>query len=105
MKGIGPATASAILSFCPPSPGCKAEAIPFLSDEALRFFCITANGKQDGKLDYTLKNWQSLQRKCEEMAEKLNAERKSEEDEQEEWTACTVERAIWADAAMGGKAN
>lgn len=101
LKGIGPATASAVLSFHP----ARTCSCAFMSDEALRFFGITATGKPDGKLDYTLKNWEKLQKSCMEKAEELNSQQEEGDEEQEEWTACSVERAIWTDAAKEGRAN
>jgi hypothetical protein len=74
----------------------------------MRLFTITSTGKPDGKLDYTVKNWEKLRESCMQKAEELNdalGEEEKEEQEEEKWTACRVERAIWADAAMAGKAN
>ena len=74
----------------------------------MRFFNITSTGKPDGKLDYTVKNWEKLRESCIKKAKELKETSGKEEKEEEEegkWTACRVERAIWADAAMAGKAN
>ena len=38
-----------------------------------------------------------------EKAQELNKD--TEEEEEEKWTACLIERAIWAAAATDGKAN
>ena len=96
LKGIGPATASAMLSF-----GCSDGACPFLSDEAMRAFGIV--GKAD-KLEYTLASWKRLREACAKKALELNGKLKREARESDEsadnemWTPCRVERALWAAA-------
>lgn len=101
LKGIGPATASAILSFAQLDGSC-----PFLSDEVMYAFGVV---NKAGKLDYTLSSWQTIQKCCAAKAEELNeaiaaqekAEQEEEEDNEQPWTPALVERAIWA-ATVGG---
>lgn len=111
MKGIGPATASAILSF-----GDLDGACPFLSDEAMYAFGIV-NSK--GTLDYTLDSWITLREACDKKAEELNASgngtagvggeagdvQPSQNDENDDegfhWTPALVERALWAASVNG----
>lgn len=92
LKGIGPATASAILSLADPSGQC-----PFLSDEAMHAFGLVNNA---GKLDYTISNWSKLAELCQAKADTLN---RDEEDGGIHWTAALVERAIWADSAANAE--
>lgn len=89
LKGIGPATASAILSLAEHSGRC-----PFWSDEAMHGFGLV---NKAGKLDYTIGNWAKLDELCETKANALN---KVSGEEDTDWTPALVERAIWADAAM-----
>lgn len=86
LKGIGPATASAILSWADPSSQC-----PFLSDEAMHAFDIV---NSNGKLDYTMANWKRLESLCSTKAEELNGS--LPKDSEFRWSAATVERAVWA---------
>lgn len=78
LKGIGPATASAILTAISPS-------IPFMSDEAL----VAALGSRD----YTVKFMLQLTEKLRSKAKKLSAA-----DGKKEWTARDVERCLYAEA-------
>jgi len=87
LKGIGPATASAILSFGRPD-----EACPFLSDEVMRAVGVV---NKAGKLDYTIKSWETIREKCEVKASELNKLR-DDEDSDIIWTPVKVERALWA---------
>lgn len=89
LKGIGPATASAILSLADPSGQC-----PFLSDEAMHAFDLV---NKAGKLDYTIGNWNKLRELSEAKSDSLN---KKSEKEEFQWTPALVERALWADTAM-----
>jgi len=89
LKGIGPATASAILSLTDPSGNC-----PFLSDEAMHAFGLV---NKAGKLDYTTGNWSKLRESCQNKAEQLDDAQNSAEPT---WTAVLVERAIWAEVAQ-----
>jgi hypothetical protein len=92
LKGIGPATASAILSLADPSGQC-----PFLSDEAMHAFGIV---NSSGKLDYTMPNWGKLRKASQETAEQLN--KALGESDEFRWTPALVERAVWADSAGQG---
>lgn len=85
LKGIGPATASAILSLIDPSGNC-----PFLSDEAMHAFGLV---NKAGKLDYTIGVWTELKDLCQAKAQKLND---IQEGSEPNWTAALVERALWA---------
>ncbi|KAJ3184530.1 hypothetical protein HDU87_003930 [Geranomyces variabilis] len=78
LKGVGPATASAILSAHSPD-------VPFMSDESLATF-FPAH-----KLPYTASAYKTLLARLTERAAELN-----EDDAKSEWTAGKVERAIWA---------
>ncbi|KAJ3157771.1 hypothetical protein HDU89_000149 [Geranomyces variabilis] len=78
LKGVGPATASAILSAHSPD-------VPFMSDESLSTI-YPAN-----KLPYTASAYKKLLASLTDQATELN-----KEDAKFEWTAGKVERAIWA---------
>lgn len=93
MKGIGPATASAVLSF-----GCLEGQCPFLSDEAMYAFRIV--NKSKGTLDYTLASWEALKKACDAKVEELNRQQIGE-DEAHVWTPVMIERALWAAAVRG----
>ncbi|XP_021767670.1 uncharacterized protein LOC110732067 [Chenopodium quinoa] len=82
LKGIGPATASAILAAYAP------DLAPFMSDEAME--AVLSQSK-----DYSLKQYLLLANKLREKAKEL-----SSEDEQ--FTASDVERALWS-SAVGAK--
>ncbi|KAK9748414.1 hypothetical protein RND81_02G055400 [Saponaria officinalis] len=78
LKGVGPATASAVLAAYAP------DVAPFMSDEAMEM--VLGHSK-----DYSLKQYLLLAVKLQEKAKEL-----SSEDEQ--FTASDVERALWASA-------
>ncbi|XP_021754594.1 uncharacterized protein LOC110719921 [Chenopodium quinoa] len=82
LKGVGPATASAILAAYAP------DLAPFMSDEAME--AVLGQSK-----DYSLKQYLLLANKLREKAKEL-----SSEDEQ--FTASDVERALWS-SAVGAK--
>ncbi|KAJ4744602.1 DNA binding protein [Rhynchospora pubera] len=82
MKGVGPATASAILAAYAP------DIAPFMSDEAM----MAAMGSVK---EYTLKQYMFF-------AEKLQQKAKELSGEGECFTASDVERALWS-SAMGSK--
>lgn len=82
LKGVGPATASAVLAAYAP------EVAPFMSDEAME--AVLGQSK-----DYSLKQYLLLANKLQEKAKEL-----SSEDEQ--FTASDVERALWS-SAVGAK--
>ena len=96
MKGIGPATASAVLSF-----GHLGGQCPFLSDEAMHAFNIVNTNK--GTLDYTLDSWAALKKVCDEKADDLNQQLENGESEEEQWTPVMIERALWAAAMQEAK--
>ncbi|GAQ88455.1 Hypothetical protein KFL_004300060 [Klebsormidium nitens] len=83
LKGIGPATASAVLAAHSPN------LAPFMSDEALA-------AALKGTKDYTPKKYAEL-------AEALTAKAKDLgcKSTGEPWTPSDVERAIWSDDAKG----
>jgi len=82
LKGVGPATASAVLSFwCP-------EKAAFMSDESLEGIV--------GSRKYTLQEGLALTTSCAKKAKELGGT----------WTAGSVQRAVWASAIvakLGGK--
>lgn len=80
LKGVGPATASLMLSLV--SSSC-----PFMSDEALN---LTQTPR-----DYTLKSYMMLRAKLTTKADLLN-QAKGEI----EWTPVSVERALWSSCHM-----
>ncbi|XP_057533312.1 uncharacterized protein LOC130811145 [Amaranthus tricolor] len=82
LKGVGPATASAVLAAYDP------QVAPFMSDEAM--VAVLGHSK-----DYSLKQYLLLADKLREKAKEL-----SSEDEQ--FTASDVERALWS-SAVGAK--
>ncbi|XP_073021454.1 uncharacterized protein [Primulina eburnea] len=84
LKGVGPATASAVLAAYSP------DVAPFMSDEAME----AAVG--DAK-DYSLKRYLQFVEKIQAKAEELSTLK-------EPFTPSDVERALWA-AAMGSKSN
>jgi hypothetical protein len=75
LKGVGPATASALLSLV-------SQYCPFMSDEALN---LTATPR-----DYSLKSYTMLQAKLRLKAQALG----------KEWTPTMVERALWSSCYM-----
>ncbi|KAL8159568.1 hypothetical protein V2J09_001105 [Rumex salicifolius] len=82
LKGVGPATASAVLAAYAP------DVAPFMSDEAME--AALGNSK-----DYTLKQYIAF-------ASKLLAKAKELSSEGEPFTASDVERALWS-SAIGAK--
>ncbi|BFG18208.1 hypothetical protein CerSpe_044820 [Prunus speciosa] len=82
LKGVGPATASAVLAAYAP------DAVPFMSDEAM----VAALGNSK---DYTLKQYLLFANKLQEKAKELTAEGES-------FTPSDVERALWS-GAVGAK--
>lgn len=83
LKGIGPATSSAILSLFSP------DSLPFMSDEALKF----AAGLKD-KPKYTVKEWEWF---VVEMRNRMNREDWSGTDE--------LEKAAWSFAVFKPSEN
>ena len=103
LKGVGPATASAILCLIRP------DIFAFMDDEVIE--CLLPNKKRG----YTLGIYMEINDRCREIADQLNMDmprrkkkrRKTTVDEEEnddslskEWTSCKVGKAIWACAIM-----
>ncbi|OIT37688.1 PREDICTED: uncharacterized protein LOC109240426 [Nicotiana attenuata] len=82
LKGVGPATASAVLAAFAP------DIAPFMSDEAM----VAANGNSK---DYTLKQYLVL-------VDKLQAKSKELSAKGDCFTPSDVERALWS-SAVGAK--
>ena len=88
LKGVGPATASAILCLYRP------DIFAFMHDEVIE--CL-----YDGKRGYTLKIYLAVNDKCREISNELNmASDNDDDDESTKWTACKVGKALWAVAIM-----
>lgn len=84
LKGVGPATASAVLAAYAP------DVAPFMSDEAM--VAAVGNAK-----DYTLKQYLLFAGKLQKKAKELSAE-------SEVFTPSDVERALWS-SAIASKLN
>lgn len=84
LKGVGPATASAILCLYRP------DVYAFMDDEVIE--CL-----YNGKRGYTMKIYLEVNERCAEIATELNNEKESAE---EEWTPCKVGKALWTLATM-----
>lgn len=87
LRGVGPATASLVLSVYSPRD------VPFFSDELFRLLHWREDGKSKGsgwsrKIGYTMKEYRSLYEKAAEMREALA---KAGED----WAATDLEKAAW----------
>eukprot|EP00898_Chlorokybus_atmophyticus_P000267 jgi/Chlat1/1240/Chrsp115S00754 len=80
LKGIGPATASAILSVYD-------DSVPFMSDEAM------AAALPGRSIKYTVKEYQEFIRAVRAKAEALSSVKGGES-----LSACDVERALWSEA-------
>ena len=87
LKGVGPATASAILCLYRP------DIFAFMHDEVIE--CL-----YDGKRGYTLKIYLAVNDKCREISNELNMASDNDDDESTKWTACKVGKALWAVATM-----
>lgn len=85
LKGIGPATASAVMAAHAP------KSCPFMSDEA------AAAVMPSTKLKYNRHEYNQLAAALAAKAEQLNS--KSGKEPGEEWTASDVERSLWSAAA------
>ena len=83
LKGIGPATASAIMAS-------MHRSIPFMSDEALMVTC--------GKREYTVKAYRNLVKALRAMCSKLCSETREKkiENAMVDWTVADVEMCIFA---------
>lgn len=81
LKGVGPATASAILSIFHPN------LFVFMDDELIEAL-------YDGKRGYTFKIYEVVNEKCEEICKKLNQE------SEKVWNRCEVGKVLWTMAAL-----
>lgn len=84
LKGVGPATATAILS-------AKNSSIPFMSDEAL----LAVFSKKEYTLNYAIKLTAALQKKAKEL---------NDSDTTRQWNARMVERCLFIDKRAAGDA-
>lgn len=88
LRGVGPATASLVLSCYDPN------SVPFFSDELFRLFHWEeqpAKGIEKGwerKITYTLKEYRSLIEKMSEFRAAVKADRRA-------WTCVELEKAAW----------
>jgi hypothetical protein len=98
IRGVGPATASAVLCLYRP------DVFAFMDDEVIE--CL-----YDGKRGYTLKIYLEVNDRCREIASQLNMARKERKDDSEGssssssssgggWTPCKVGKALWTVAMM-----
>eukprot|EP00578_Thalassiosira_sp_NH16_P013086 CAMPEP_0181122312 /NCGR_PEP_ID=MMETSP1071-20121207/25243_1 /TAXON_ID=35127 /ORGANISM="Thalassiosira sp., Strain NH16" /LENGTH=280 /DNA_ID=CAMNT_0023207267 /DNA_START=122 /DNA_END=964 /DNA_ORIENTATION=- len=78
LNGVGPATASAILSIYRP------DMFAFMDDEVIE--CL-----YDAKRGYTLKIYMEVNDRCREIASEFNSD-----SGLSEWTPCSVGKALWA---------
>ena len=81
LNGVGPATASAILSIFHPS------LFAFMDDEIIEAL-------YDGKRGYTFKIYEMVNEKCEEICTQLNT------NGDKAWVRCEVGMSLWTVAAM-----
>jgi len=84
LRGVGPATASAVLCLYRP------DAFAFMDDEVIE--CL-----YDGKRGYTPKIYKEVNDRCGEIAAELND---ADRGGPSRWTACEVGKALWAVATM-----
>ena len=96
IRGVGPATASAVLCLYRP------DVFAFMDDEVIE--CL-----YDGKRGYTLKIYLEVNDRCREIASQLNMARKGRKDDSKGspssssgggWTPCKVGKALWTVAMM-----
>jgi len=87
LKGVGPATASAILSLYRP------DIFAFMDDEVIE--CL-----YDRKRGYTLKIYMEVNDRCREIATEFNMARRSDGDGSSEWTPFKVGKSLWTLATM-----
>ena len=91
-QGVGPATASLILSLYAP------DAAPFMSDEAVHASSTSAGQK----IDYTLPRYLEFAAAINKLKSKWNKEKKDKQAPP--LTAVDIERALWSRAILGPKA-
>jgi len=89
LKGVGPATASLILSVAAP------QKAPFMSDEA-----VGAVRDKGGKIDYTLPVYLDYAKKLVQLQKRLNKELKGVRGDVV-LSAAEVERGLWARQILG----
>ncbi|KAL7470787.1 hypothetical protein ACHAXS_011069 [Conticribra weissflogii] len=95
LKGIGPATASAILGMYRP------EIFAFMDDEVIE--CL-----YDGKRGYTMKIYLDVNGRCRELAEQLENKRgqfSNDGSDDVKWTPYRVGQALWTVATMSATKN
>jgi len=92
MKGVGPATASLILSIYAP------HIAPFMSDEA-----VQATSPSSAKIDYTAQRYLQYANEVEALKRKLNKQAKA--DKSPLLSAVEVERALWVRAIVGSQGS
>jgi hypothetical protein len=94
LSGVGPATASAVLSaYCP-------QSFAFMDDEVIE--CL-----YEAKRGYTLKIYMAVNGRCVDIAKQLNeassggsSSSSSSEEENKKWTPADVAKALWTVATM-----
>eukprot|EP00736_Rhodelphis_marinus_P014379 Rmarinus@m.5217 len=84
LKGVGPATASAVLAAC-------TEHVPFMSDEVIAASPGVAKGSYT--MAALVTSTAAIQEKAKQLAQ-------SEKEEDTKWTPRLLERALWAEAAL-----
>eukprot|EP00574_Skeletonema_japonicum_P008574 CAMPEP_0201726274 /NCGR_PEP_ID=MMETSP0593-20130828/9357_1 /ASSEMBLY_ACC=CAM_ASM_000672 /TAXON_ID=267983 /ORGANISM="Skeletonema japonicum, Strain CCMP2506" /LENGTH=311 /DNA_ID=CAMNT_0048217747 /DNA_START=38 /DNA_END=973 /DNA_ORIENTATION=- len=94
LSGVGPATASAVLSaYCP-------QSFAFMDDEVIE--CL-----YEAKRGYTLKIYMAVNDRCVDIAEQLNEASCSGSDgsggNTSEWTPADVAKALWTVATMSAR--
>ena len=85
LRGVGPATASAILSVYHP------DQFAFMDDEVIEAL-------YEGKRGYTLKIYEVVNERCGEICRELNSQNTGDADKV--WTRCEVGKVLWTVAAM-----
>jgi hypothetical protein len=90
LRGVGPATASAILSIFKPS------LFAFMDDEVIE--CLY----DDGKRGYTTKIYRHMNDECTKLANQLNRIRNDDKNpnDKDEWNPSRVGRALWTAARL-----
>ena len=86
LRGVGPATASAILSVYHPNQ------FVFMDDEVIEAL-------YEGKRGYTLKIYEVVNERCGEICKELNSQ-VTDGDTNKVWTRCEVGKVLWTVAAM-----
>ena len=92
LKGVGPATASAILGIYRP------DLFAFMDDEVIE--CL-----YDGKRGYTLKIYMEVNAKCRALARELESVAEAEGCESMSWSPYKVGQTLWTIATMSATKN